>query len=59
MIILQKKFGILWQYCRDTPALDANGAIVDFNAANVTTRSFNIKAKKQVKQATMPKKMLK
>ena len=35
--------GALWQYCRDEPAVDANGAIGDFNAANATTRSFNIK----------------
>ena len=35
--------GTLWQYCRDEPAADANSAIGDFNAANATTRSFNIK----------------
>ena len=36
--------GILWQYCRDQPAInDANGNIVDFNADNDTTDSFKIK----------------
>ena len=40
-----KTSGILWQYCRDVPAVYTNGAIVDFNAANATTRSFNLKAK--------------
>ena len=33
-----KTSGILWQYCRD-------GAIVNFNEANATTDSFNIKEK--------------
>ena len=37
--------GILWQYCRDELALDANGDINDFNAANAVTNSFNLKAK--------------
>ena len=40
-----KTSGILWQYCRDVPAVDANGAIVDFNADNATTNSFKIKEK--------------
>ena len=37
--------GILWQFCRDEPASDANGTIVDFNAANSITDSFKIKEK--------------
>ena len=38
---------ILWQYCRDKPAInDAHGNIVDFNADNDTTDSFKIKEKK-------------
>ena len=32
----------LWQYCRDKPAVDNNGAIIAFNAANVTDL-FNFK----------------
>ena len=39
MIIIWKS---LWQYCRDKPAVDNNGAIIDFNVANVTD-SFNFK----------------
>ena len=42
-----KTSGILWQYCKDEPALDANGDIVDFNTVNATTTSFNLKAKMQ------------
>ena len=34
----------LWQYCKDTPAVEDNGAIVDFNGANATD-SFNFKTK--------------
>ena len=30
----------LWQYCREKPAVDNNGTIIVFNAANVTD-SFN------------------
>ena len=41
-----KTSGILWQYCRDEPAIDpANDDIVDFNAANATTNSFKVKEK--------------
>ena len=39
-----KTSGSLWQYCKDIPALDADGDIVDFNGANATD-SFNFKAK--------------
>ena len=48
MIIIQKHLktsGILWQYCKDKQAVDANDAIIDFNAANVTTNAFNCKEK--------------
>ena len=31
-----KTSGSLWQYCKDIPAVDNNGAIVDFNGANAT-----------------------
>ena len=39
-----KTSGGLWQYCKDIPAVNNNGDIVDFNGANVTD-SFNFKAK--------------
>ena len=39
-----KKSGSLWQYCKDIPAANDNGDIVDFNGANATD-SFNFKAK--------------
>ena len=28
--------GSLWQYCKDMPAVNNNGDIVDFNGANAT-----------------------
>ena len=34
----------LWQYCKDIPAVDGDGDIVDFNGANATD-SFNFKTK--------------
>ena len=42
-----KTSGILWQFYRDVPAVDANGAITDFTEAN-DTDSLNIKLKKEV-----------
>ena len=36
--------GSLWQYCEDIPAVNNNGAIVNFNRDN-DTDSFNFKAK--------------
>ena len=36
--------GILFQYCRDVPAVDNNVAVTDFTDANVTD-SFNLKEK--------------
>ena len=46
MIINKKTSGILWQYCKDEPAINAsNGKIVDFDAANATTDLFKIKEK--------------
>ena len=37
---------ILWQYCRDEPAVNVtNSNVVDFDAANGTTDSFKIKEK--------------
>ena len=34
----------LWEYCKDIPAVDDNGAIVNFNGANATD-SFNFRTK--------------
>ena len=39
-----KTSGSLWQYCKDIPAVNNNGDIVDFNGPNATD-SFNFKAK--------------
>ena len=39
-----KTSGSLWQYCKDMPAVNNNGDIVDFNGANATD-SFNFKTK--------------
>ena len=39
-----KRSGSLWQYYRDEPAADGNGAIVEFNEVNLT-KSFNSNAK--------------
>ena len=36
--------GSLWQYCKDIPAVDDHGNIVEFNDAKATD-SFNFKAK--------------
>ena len=39
-----KKSGSLWRYCKDIPAVNNNGNIVDFNGANAID-SFNFKTK--------------
>ena len=39
-----KTFGSLWQYCKNIPALNNNGNIVDF-AVNNLNNSFNFKVK--------------
>ena len=39
-----KTSGSLWQYCKDIPAINDNGDIVNFDANNATD-SFNSKAK--------------
>ena len=39
-----KTSGSLWQYCKDIPAVNNNGNIVEFNGANATD-SFNFKPK--------------
>ena len=40
-----KTSGILWQYCRDKPALSDNSDITDFNKGNVGTNLFKMKEK--------------
>ena len=45
-----KTSGILWQYCRDEPVLDANDAIIDFTVATSITNSFKIKEKNNWKK---------
>ena len=39
-----KKYGILWHYCRDESAVDANDTITDLNEANAT-KLFYLRAK--------------
>ena len=39
-----KTSGNIWQYCKDTLAVNNNGNLVDFNGANATD-SFNFKTK--------------
>ena len=39
-----KTSGSVWQYCKDIPAVNNNGNMVEFNGANATD-SFNFKAK--------------
>ena len=39
-----KTSGSLWQYCKEIPAINSAGNIVDFNGANATD-SFNFKTK--------------
>ena len=36
--------GSLWQYCKEIPAVNNAGIIIDFNGANATN-SFNFKTK--------------
>ena len=31
-----KTSGSLWQYCKDIPAVNNNGNVVDFNGSNAT-----------------------
>ena len=39
-----KTSGHLWQYCKVLPAINNNGAVIDFNGANAAN-SFNFKTK--------------
>ena len=43
---------ILWQYCKEKPALADYGTIVDFTADNVDTDSFKTKQKKNNNKKT-------
>ena len=40
-----KTSGILWQYCRDVPTVDSDGAITEITEADATTDSFSLKEK--------------
>ena len=44
-----KTSGILWQYCRDVPALAHNGDITDFNKGNANS-SFDLKKTRSNRQ---------
>ena len=44
MIIIPKKSGSLWQYCRNKRAVNENDVNADFYVANVTG-SFDFKVK--------------
>ena len=39
-----KTFGVLWQYCKEIPAVNNNGNIVDFTGANAAATLFNFKS---------------
>ena len=54
-----KTSGSLWQYQRDEPFLDVNGAIADFPADDNNSARLNLKQKWQAEQETMTEKMLK
>ena len=47
-----------WQYCKDEPALDANGAIGDFPATNNNSVFFKCKQKITGQRIMMEEKML-
>ena len=42
-----KTSGILWKCCRDQPAVDKNGAFVNFAAANSITNLSKIEKNRQ------------
>ena len=42
-----KTFSRLWQYCKDIPAVNDNGNVVDFNGANADSYNFKAKIKGQ------------
>ena len=47
-----------WQYCRDEPFLDNNGAIADFLLIIITVLRLYLKQKKHAEQEMMVQKML-
>ena len=53
-----KTSGSLWQYCKEIPAINMNGAMVDFNGANASN-SFNFKTKITGQTNDMEQLMLK
>ena len=44
MIFIQKHLKSLWQYYKEIPALDDNGAITDFDGTTNLTNSFKFKS---------------
>ena len=54
-----KTSGILCQFYRDAPAVNNDGAIVDFTDANATTESLNLKIKLTDQTGNNGTKMLK
>ena len=54
-----KTSGILWQYCRDEPAVNDDSAFTDFTEANATTDSFSLKEKLTGQTGKNGTKMLK
>ena len=54
-----KTFGILSRYCRDEPAVDNNGAFVDFAEDNADTNSLKTKEEITDKTGDNGTKMLK
>ena len=54
-----KTSGSLWNYYRDEPHLNANGAIADFPAGNNNSASFKFKAKIAGRTGNDGTKMLK
>ena len=59
MTIIQKHLGILWQYCRDEPALANNGNTIEFNEDNTDTNMFKLKEKITGQRGNTGTKMLK
>ena len=53
-----KKSRSLWQYCRDEPALNNNGKIIDFHANNNNSASFRFKQQITWQTGMMAQKMV-
>ena len=40
-----KRSRVLWQFCKDVPTVDTNGAITNLTEANAATESFKLTVK--------------